>query len=332
MKTLKTQLTEQQFLNRLTRLCRQKEKRDKGYMEQNTFVFDRKQTKFWLGTNHAVGGRSPGLTSDRLNASYRVGDDGFVTVSYRRAKHPVIFVPHAVVGVLGVILAVSVLADVLNHRAVSGSDGVMALFFLGFFASGFWANSKDLAAQEEHLRYICGLDGRVEEGDREMAIPDLDSIREREVYPLLVRYGGRDYRTLFYYLEGEDEESLLHSGEELLYFRNRAQLDRFCAEMDLRIADDESVCDLDHPIPEEGDHGHILKCWNQLHTVARVLSLPFEGDDPSHDGLYEALFQLAMPMSSDTGERRLGDEQIRELEIIFADKEKLMERFRLWRE
>ena len=131
MKFIETKLTEQVFLDRLTRLCRQKERRDKAYAGQDTFVFDRKQEKFWLGSHHAIGGKNPGLSADRLDCSYRVGEDGFVTVAYRRFKHPALFIPHVVVGVLGLLLLVSTLADVIAHRSVSGGEVVLpALDFL----------------------------------------------------------------------------------------------------------------------------------------------------------------------------------------------------------
>lgn len=331
MKFIETKLTEQVFLDRLTRLCRQKERRDKAYAGQDTFVFDRKQEKFWLGTHHAIGGKNPGLSADRLDCSYRVGEDGFVTVAYRRFKHPALFIPHAVVGVLGLLLAASTLADVIAHRAVSGGEVVTALFFLCFCGAGFFGNSKELTSLEDHLRYICGLADGAEAG--ETAIPDLSLIRDREVYPLRIIYRGREYLTLSYYPEDGEEDALLHADGELLYFRNRAQLDRFCAEHDLCIVDDVETCSFDEPLSAaEQDYGHILKCWNQLHTIARVLGVPFEGDDPSHDGLYEALFGTAMPMSGDRAEHEPVEERMQELDVIFADKESLLERFRLWRE
>lgn len=329
MKTIVTHLTEQAFLDRLDRFCRPKTKSDKEYLDIDTFVCFRKEKNFWIGRHHAHGGRSDGFANDRINGTYRVEDSGHVTVSYRFGKHPALLLFHVVLLVIGIPMAVSVLIDAMNHSAVSWHTGLMALFFMIFGVVGFFGSGKEKAAQEEHLKYICGV---AEAGEEIVPAErvDVSHICDGDVYPLCVEYGGVSYLTLHYYTENGD--GLLHDDHSIICFRDELQMNRFCLSHDLTAVADTVTYHFDDSVTDACDHDHILNRWNLLNTVAEMLSLTFEGNDHAHDELYELLFAMSLPADGETAFADFDEGQMAELEKIFAEQDDLLSHFRMYHE
>ncbi len=330
MKTIETHLTEQVFLDRLARFCRQKVRLDKGYTDIDTFVFSRKEQKFWIGKHCAHAGRSDGYANDRINGTYRVNDHGHVTVSYRFGKHPALLLPHIITLAIGLPMAVSVLIDAMNHGAGSWHGGLVALFFIIFGVVGLFGNAKEKAAQEEHLKYICGVLNGEEDEIAETETVDVSDICDGDVYPLRIEYGGADYLTLYYNTESTD--GLLHDAESIICFKDEAQMHRFCLAHDLNVAADAVTYHFDDPVDDACDRRQILNRWNLLNTVSEMLNLPFEGNDHAHDELYELLFAMSLPADEYTPFTDFDEAQIAELEVIFAEQDSLLTRFRLYRE
>lgn len=155
MKTIDTHLTEKQFLARLARFSREKVRWDIGYADSDVFVHKLKGKKFWLGKHYAHVGKSDGYHVDRLNCSYRTDENGFVVVSYRYGKHPLLFVPHLIAFAFGLPICVSIVLDVFLDKIYEFGGLIVAALFLIFGFCGFFRSKKELAAQEECLRKIC---------------------------------------------------------------------------------------------------------------------------------------------------------------------------------
>lgn len=327
MKTIGTHFTEQVFLDRLARFCRQKAPRDKGYTNTDTFVCARKDKKFWIGKHYAHAGRSDGYANERLNCTYRVNDSGHVTVSYRFGKHPALLLPHIIILAIGLPMAVSMVIDAINHEWNFMSSGIVVLFFIIFGVVGFFGSAKEKAAQEEHLRYICGVlndetDGSVAETDT----LDVSDISDGDVYPVCIEYGEATYLTLYYYTGNGD--GLLHDAQSIIGFRDEAQMHRFCLSHELHVAADTVTYHFDDPVTDARDHSHILNRWNLLNTMAEMLNLPFEGNDHAHDALYELLFAMSLPADPSVVFTDFDDAQTAELETVFASQDTLLARFR----
>ena len=168
MKIIETRLNEKSFLDRLACYCREQTRGDKGYHDQDTFVFSRKEEKFWIGRHMAHKGKSDGYANERINGTYHVNDHGHVVVSYRVGKHPFILASHTVVFLLGLIPVAGLLTDAMRANSMSWYGGICGLLFIGFGLSGFFNSPKEINTLEEHLAYGAfgkDLDGKDENGN-----------------------------------------------------------------------------------------------------------------------------------------------------------------------
>jgi len=239
MKIIDTHLTEQNFLERLSCYCREQTRGDKGYRDQDTFIFARKKQKFWIGRHYAHAGRSDGYANERINGTYHVNDHGHVVVSYNVGKHPAILVPHIVFFLLGMVPVVGLLNDAMRQSSMSWYGGVCGLAFVGLGLSGFFNRRKEVDALEEHLLYICDA---LKETDLDVTAEadtfDVSDISDGDVYPISVEFEGENYLTLYYYTAEENGDGVLNDGKNIVYFKDEAQMNRFCLFHKLTVADD----------------------------------------------------------------------------------------------
>ena len=104
-----------------------------------------------------------------------------------------------------------------------------------------------------------------------------DLIKDRTVYPILIKNNGKSYLTLYYYTKHAD--SVLHNDEKrILYFDSPSEIEAFCEENNLVIENDIVEYDFDTPIENPSDYRSILENWNLLNTIASTFSMFFEGD------------------------------------------------------
>ncbi len=332
MKIIETRLTEQEFLERMEKFCQQKERFDKGYSDRETFVYARKEQKFWLGRHFAHAGRSDGFANDRVNGKYTVSDQGLVTVSYRFGKHPLLMIPHLISFVAGAAIAVPVIDKAIGHEGFYWRAGLFALCFLIFGVIGLFSSRKEKASQEEHLQYICGvLAEKTAEGvPAEAETVDVSLINDGDVYPIVVESQGTSYLTLYYYTA--DGDGVLNDGQDMIYFKDEAQMQRFCLSHKLNQASEEAVYRFDAPVDNARDHRRILGRWNLLNTMSQTLQIPYEGSSEAHDELYEHLFSRGLPSDEPIPFTDFDEAQVAELNAVFEDKDALLTRFRLYRE
>ena len=86
-------------------------------------------------------------------------------------------------------------------------------------------------------------------------------IENRIVYPILIKNNKTAYLTLYYYTERSD--SILHNDEKnLLYFRSKEEMERFCKINGLTIENDIVEYDFDTPISNPIDYKRVLDNWN----------------------------------------------------------------------
>ena len=333
MKIIETRLNEKSFLDRLACYCREQTRGDKGYHDQDTFVFSRKEEKFWIGRHMAHKGKSDGYANERINGTYHVNDHGHVVVSYRVGKHPFIVVSHTVAFLLGLIPVVGLLTEAMRASSMSWYGGIFGLFFIGFGLSGFFSSPKEINTLEEHLAYICGtLNAGDGDEPAEADVFDVSDISDGDVYPIVVEYEGETYLTLYYYTADGNGDGVLNDGQSIVYFKDKAQMQRFCLSHKLKPAGDETVYHFDDPVTDARDHSCILGRWNLLNTVSTVLKAPFDGNDETHDGLYEHLFAMSLPADDSVAFQDFDEAQTAELEKIFAGQNDLLSRFRMYHE
>lgn len=343
MKILKTQLTEEQFRERMSRLCRPVERR----MECEAFVFrqEEKKERFWLGVHHGAKSKHPGLAEDRIDGRLHRDPDGLVTVSYRFGRHPALFCVYLAAVLWGMALAVTVVMEWIGGQGDGGKHSLLALFLLVLGTVGLWGKASERRALESHLRYVCGLDTPTEERTAETGddgllagapngaphgeAPQMADVSE--VYPLRMIYDGQEYLTLYGYPQDGDVAELLHGGGRLWRFRDSAQMLRFCEGRGLSLEETEELLRFDAPVTEGTPPTQILNRWNRLSLMAAALRQPFEGDEECHGPLYEILLARSLPMSEE-GDTSLSEEQVEEVRQVFAEQDSLFAGFVLWRE
>ena len=333
MKTIDTHLTEKSFLDRLSRFCLPYDRGNKGYVNQEAFVYSRKDQKFWIGHHMVTAGRDDGFAKERINAAYRVNDNGYVTVTYSFGKHPTIMTFHAIAFLLGLIPAVGLLTDAMRQSSMAVYGGICGLSFMGYGLWGFFGRPKELAIQEEHLQYIC--DALKQEEGEEITEPDtldVSDIADKDVYPVLIEYQGKSYLTIHYYTADGNSDSILNDGENIVYFKDEAQVNRFCVSHELMVAANGTPYHFDDPVTDARDHSSIMSRWNLLNTISTVLNIPFEGNSHDHDELYEQLFAMSLPAEDSMPMTDFNETQMAELETVFAEQGTLLSRFRPYRE
>ena len=90
-------------------------------------------------------------------------------------------------------------------------------------------------------------------------------IENRVVYPIIIKNNKNSYLTLYYYTERFD--SILHNyAKNLLYFRSKEEMERFCEINELTIENDIVEYDFDTPISNPIDYKRVLDNWNLLNN------------------------------------------------------------------
>ena len=333
MNVLKTHLTEGQFRDRLGRLCKPMKGLGRDLSKCEAFVYEEKQGRFWLGAHHGAKSKNPGLSADRIEGRFCAETDGTVTVSYRFGRHPAWLCLYIALLIWGIALAVSVALDWTAGESGILSDGMVSLFLLVFGTVGLCGKASERRALEAHLRYVCEVDAPTEESltteTLHGAEPQLLDVKE--VYPLRLVFGGREYLTLYGYAEDGDSAEMLHAAGNLLCFRDPAQIRRFCDRYGLEPAEETETLKFDSPATELSSPSLILNRWNRLSLMAEALGQPFAGDEEIHAPLRELLFTRALP-ASDDGDIPLEEAQLSEARQVLADAERLFAGFRFWSE
>lgn len=124
---------------------------------------------------------------------------------------------------------------------------------------------------------------------------EINTIADREVYPIIIKTQGNSLITLYYYTCGysyryKRDSGVLHDMENLIYFKSYTQLERFCQENNLIINGDIVVFDFDIQITEIIDYKTVLENWNMLNTISSSFGMHFEGDEDRYTSLYQYLF------------------------------------------
>ena len=156
-------------------------------------------------------------------------------------------------------------------------------------------------------------------------------IENRVVYPVLIKNNKNSYLTLYYYTERSD--SILHNDEKnLLYFRSKEEMERFCKINGLTIENDIVEYDFDTPISNPIDYKRVLDNWNLLNTIASTFGMFFEGDMKKYTKLYDLLFRLNTPIEPIPPTYDIGDQYLGLIIKVFRKKDRFLERFELYSE
>lgn len=156
MKILNTNLTEKQFLSRLEVNCHSKTPFDRGYNDSDTFVYKIKDNRFWLGKHYRCVGRTDGFASAKLNCKYDIASNGRITVTYRRAKHPIHVIFHSLAFTIGLYFSVDSLINVFKYGETNEWIFPLAFLFIGLFGLLIKPN-KEWCSLEKHLHNICNM-------------------------------------------------------------------------------------------------------------------------------------------------------------------------------
>ena len=154
-------------------------------------------------------------------------------------------------------------------------------------------------------------------------------IENRVVYPIIIKNNKNSYLTLYYYTERSD--SILHNyAKNLLYFRSKEEMERFCEINELTIENDIVEYDFDTPISNPIDYKRVLDNWNLLNTIAGIFGMFFEGDMKKYTKLYDLLFRLNTPIEPIPPTYDIGDQYLGLIIKVFRKKERFLERFELY--
>ena len=156
-------------------------------------------------------------------------------------------------------------------------------------------------------------------------------IENRIVYPILIRNNKNSYLTLYYYTKRSD--SILHNDEKnLLYFRSKEEMERFCKINGLTIENDIVEYDFDTPISNPIDYKRVLENWNMLNTIATTFGMFFEGDMKKYTNLYDLLFRLNTPIEPIPLIYNIGEKYLKNILKVFRKKDRFLEKFELYSE
>jgi len=153
----------------------------------------------------------------------------------------------------------------------------------------------------------------------------------RVVYPVLIKYNGKNYITLYYYTAHSD--LILHNeAKRILYFQSPQDMERFCEMNALTVGYDLVEYDFDTPITNPIHYQQVLDNWNMLNTIAGTFGMFFEGDSDRYNGLYNLLFRLNTPVEPIPPTYYVSDRQLKNILKIFRKKDRFIQRFELYRE
>ena len=156
-------------------------------------------------------------------------------------------------------------------------------------------------------------------------------IKNKIVYPILIKNNGNSYLTLYYYTERSD--SILHNvAKNLLYFQSTEEMEYFCKINELTIENDVYEYDFDAPISNPIDYKHILDNWNLLNTIADNFGMFFEGDLKKYTPLYDLLFRLNTPVESISPTYDVGEKYLKYILKVFRKKDRLLKKIELYSE
>ena len=156
-------------------------------------------------------------------------------------------------------------------------------------------------------------------------------IENRVVYPIIIKNNKNSYLTLYYYTERSD--SILHNyAKNLLYFRSKEEMERFCEINELTIENDIVEYDFDTPISNPIDYKRVLDNWNLLNTIAGIFGMFFEGDMKKYTKLYDLLFRLNTPIEPIPPTYDIGDQYLGLILKVFRKKDRFLESFELYSE
>ena len=158
-----------------------------------------------------------------------------------------------------------------------------------------------------------------------------NSIKNRIVYPILIKNKNISYLTLYYYTEHSD--SILHRDvKKLLYFQSKEEMKDFCKSNELKIENDIVEYDFDTPITNPIDYKRILENWNLLNTIASTFGMFFEGDSKKYSSLYDLLFRLNTPTEPLSPTYKISEKYFNYILKVFRKKERFLDRFELYSE
>lgn len=153
----------------------------------------------------------------------------------------------------------------------------------------------------------------------------LDDITDKKVYPIIIKNGGNEYLTLYYYTAKDD--SILHNDTHLICFHSFDVLQNFCADHDLSIEQETYLFDFDLPIVNPTDYKAVLEKWNLLNTIANIFQMYFEGNDRRYTRLYDILFRYLVSSEPLSATVALDERLNRQLIRVFKKKDRFLKKF-----
>ena len=132
MKSINTHLTERQFLNRLEQLPQSKDCLSDKCGESGVYVYNIKSNQFWLG-KYALIGKSYGFLSTRLNCKYEIGENSYIVVTYRRAKHIFSAIFQSLLVMVGILFFIYNFIDLLKVFKYDNLFFLIAILILGLY-------------------------------------------------------------------------------------------------------------------------------------------------------------------------------------------------------
>jgi len=153
----------------------------------------------------------------------------------------------------------------------------------------------------------------------------LNDISNGKVFPLLIINCQKKYLTLFYYNEKND--SILHTKDHLVSFKDDSELRSFCVENDLSLEGDTCTFNFDTPNENPVNYRDALDKWNLLNTISTIFTMFFEGNSKRYDALYDFLFCCSTSAEKIPDTIFLNEEFNAQLTRVFRRKNRLIDRF-----
>ena len=158
----------------------------------------------------------------------------------------------------------------------------------------------------------------------EKKLQGINDIADKEVYPIVVKNGGKEFLTLYYYTELSD--SILHTSQELVYFKNFDELKQFCQHNSLSIQQDLYTFDFDVSLINPTYYKVVLENWNLINTVSDIFNIDFDGNSEKYDDLYELLFNCCTSETELPQSIALDEKSNQALLRVFEKKNSLLDR------